>query len=197
MDTTDVPLCLDSANPNALEAAIKVYRGKPLVNSVTGAESSLGAILPLVSEHKTAVIGLTMDEDEIPNDADKRTAIACKIVKRAEALGIPRKDILIDCLAQPLGADERSALVTIEAIHRIKAKLSVNMTLGVSNVSFGLPDRNLVDSAFLAIAVAEGVNSIIADVERMRPIVLATDLVMGRDQYAMRYIEAYRQRQKQ
>lgn len=195
MDTVNVPLCLDSSNPDALEAAIKIYRGKPLVNSVTGEERSLEMILPLVKKYKTAVVGLTMDDEGIPNDADKRTAIAYKIVKRAEALGIPPKDIIIDCLAQPVGADERAGLVTIQAIRKIKAKLSVNMTLGGSNISFGLPDRNLVNSAFLAIVIAKGITSIIADADRVRPIILATDLVIGHDIYAMRYIKAYQQQQ--
>ena len=196
MKVVDVPLCLDSDDPKALEAALKVYQGKPIINSVTGQERSLEEVLPLVKEYGTAVIGLTMDDEGIPNDPDRRVAIARKIVERAEALGIPREDIIIDCLTLTVGADSKAGLVTIEAIRRVKAELGVNMTLGASNISFGLPDRDLLNSVFLAIVIAAGVNCPIVDVAKVRPAILAADLVMGRDKYAMRYIEAYRQRQK-
>ena len=196
MDTVDIPLCLDSSNPKALEAALKVCRGKPLMNSVTGEEHSLKAILPLVKEYGAAVIGLVMDDKGIPDEPDRRVAIACKIVERAEALGIPSEDIVIDCLLQSVGADPRAALVTLETIRKVKSKLGVNLTVGASNGSFGLPDRNLLNSAFMAVAIAAGVTCAIANVEWVRPIALATDLLMGRDKYARRYIAAYRQRQR-
>jgi len=146
MKAVDVPLCLDSANPKALEAAIKLYQGKPLVSSVTGQEQSLKEILPLVKEYKTAVIGLTIDDKGIPNDSERRVTIAHKIVEQAEAFGIPSEDIIIDCLALTVGTDNRAGLVTIEAIGKVKAELGVNLTLGVSNISFGLPERNLLNS---------------------------------------------------
>jgi len=196
MDTVDVPLCLDSTNPQALEAALKTYRGKPIVNSVNGEEHSLEKILPLVKKYGAAIIGLTMDNEGIPNNPERRVAIAHKIVERAEALGIPRQDIIIDCLAMTVGADSRAGLVVIEAIRRVKAELGVNQTLGASNVSFGMPDRNLLASYFLAIAIAAGVTCPILDVARVRPAILATDLVLGYDDYAQRYIRGYRQRQK-
>jgi 5-methyltetrahydrofolate--homocysteine methyltransferase len=196
MDTVDVPLCLDSGNPKALEAALKIYQGKPIINSVTGLERSLEEVLPLVKEYGAAVIGLTMADEGIPNDADCRLEIARKIVERAEALGIPREDLIIDCLALTVGADSRAALVTIEAIRKVKADLGVNLTLGASNISFGLPDRNLLNGAFLSIAIATGVTCPVVDVAKVRPIALAADLALGRDNYAMRYIEAYRQLQK-
>jgi 5-methyltetrahydrofolate--homocysteine methyltransferase len=195
MDTVDVPLCFDSANPKALEAALKVYRGKPLINSVSGEEQSLTKILPLVKEYGTAVIGLTQDEDGIPSDSEQRVAIAHKIVERAEAAGIPSEDVIIDCLCLAVGADTRSGLVTIDSIRRIKAELGVNLTLGASNISFGLPDRNLVTGAFLAIAIATGVTCPIVDVAKVRPIVLAADLVLGLDKRGRRYTGAYRQHQ--
>ncbi|MFQ5827232.1 MAG: dihydropteroate synthase, partial [Dehalococcoidia bacterium] len=194
MDTVEAPLCLDSADPGALEAALKVYRGKPLLNSVTGEERSLASVLPLVREYGTAVIGLTQDDEGIPNNSERRVTIARRIVERAEALGIPREDIIIDCLALAVGADTRSALVTIETIRRVKAELGVNLTLGASNVSFGLPDRDLLSGAFLAMAIAAGVSCPIVDVARVRPIVLATDLLLDHDRRARRYTEAYRQR---
>ena len=195
METVDVPLCLDCTNPKALEAALKVYKGKPLINSVTGEEQSLAKILPLVKEYGTAVIGLTQDEDGIPSDSERRVAVAQKIVERAEAAGIPREDIIIDCLSLAVGADTRAGLVTIDSIQRIKAELGVNMTLGASNISFGLPDRNLLNSAFLAIIIAAGVTCPIVDTAKVRPIVLAADLVLGHDKRGRRYTEAYRQRQ--
>jgi 5-methyltetrahydrofolate--homocysteine methyltransferase len=196
METVDVPLCLDSSDPKALEVALKIYQGRPLINSVSGEERSLEAVLPLVKEHGAAVIGLTMDDEGIPNNVDRRVSIAHRIVERADALGIPCEDVLIDCLALTVGADSEAGLVSLETIRKVKAELGVNLTLGCSNVSFGLPDRELLNCAFLAIAIAAGVTCPIVDVARVRPTVLATDLALGRDKYAMRYIKAYRQRQK-
>jgi 5-methyltetrahydrofolate--homocysteine methyltransferase len=197
MDTVDVPLCLDSSNLEALAAALKVYKGKPLVNSVTGEEHSLAKVLPLVKEYGAAVVGLTQDDEGIPKDADRRVAVAHKIVERAGKAGIPPEDVVIDCLAFAVGADTSSGQVTLEAIRRVKAELGVNMTLGASNVSFGLPDRNLINCAFIAVVIAAGVTSPIVNVAKVRPSVLAADLVLGNDKRARRYIEAYRQRRKQ
>ncbi len=196
IDTVDIPLCLDSAVPEALEAALKVYKGKPLINSVTGEEHSLAKILPLVKEYGAAVIGLVQDEKGIPKDSERRVAVAHKIVERAEAAGIAREDIIIDCLAFAVGADPSSGPAVIEAIRKIKAELGVNLTLGASNVSFGLPDRNLLNNAFVIMAIAAGVTCLIVDVAKVRPAVLAADLILGRDKRARRYIEAYRQGQR-
>jgi len=196
LDTVDMPLCLDSANPESLEAALKVYKGKPLINSVTGEERSLARILPLVKEYGTAVIGLVQDDEGIPKDDERRVAIAHKIVGRAEAAGIPRQDIIIDCLALAIGADTKSGLVTIETIQRVKAELGVNTVLGVSNISFGLPGRDLLNSAFVAIAIAAGVTCLVVDVAKVCSTVLTADLVLGKDEHARRYIKAYRQSQK-
>lgn len=192
MDEVDVPLCLDSAKPEALEAALKVYKGKPLVNSVTGEEKSLARVLPLIKNHEAAVVGLLQDDGGIPTIADKRVAIARKILERAEAMGIPREDIVIDCLTIAVGADQRAALITLETIRRIKAELGVNITLGASNVSFGLPDRDLLNNAFVAIAVATGATCMIVDAAKVRPMILAADLLMGHDKRARRYVEFYR-----
>jgi 5-methyltetrahydrofolate--homocysteine methyltransferase len=196
MDTVDVPLCLDSSNPDALEAALKVYEGKPLVNSVTCEEHSLKRILPLVKRYGAAVIGLVQDDEGIPKDAERRVLIAHKIVEKVEAAGIPREDLVIDCLAFAVGAEPSSGVAVIEAIRRIKAELGVNMTMGASNVSFGLPDRELLNNAFVVMAVAAGATCLIVDVAKVRPIILAADIVLGRDKRARRYIEAYRQRPK-
>jgi 5-methyltetrahydrofolate--homocysteine methyltransferase len=197
METVDVPLCIDSSNPDAMEAALKVYEGKALVNSVTCEGHSLKRILPLVKEHGAAVIGMVQDEDGIPKDAERRIRIAHKIVNEVEAAGISREDLVIDCLAFAVGAEPSSGVAVIEAVRRIKAELGVNMTMGGSNVSYGLPDRRLINNAFVAMAVAAGVTCPIVDVAKVRPIVLAADLVLGRDRRGRRYIEAYRQRQKQ
>jgi 5-methyltetrahydrofolate--homocysteine methyltransferase len=197
METVDVPLCIDSANSEALVEALKVYKGKPLINSVTGEEHSLEKMLPLVSKYKAAVIGLTQDDDGIPDNAERRVAIARKIVQRAEAAGIPPEDVLIDCLVFAVGADTRSGLVTLETIRRVKEELGVNFTMGASNISFGLPERELINNAFVSISIVTGVNSLIVDAAKIRPIVLAADLVLARDNYARRYVAAYRQRRAQ
>ena len=194
METVEVPLCLDSPNPEALEAALKVYRGKPLINSVTGEEHSLKKVLPLVKEYGAAVIGLAQDEQGVPKDAERRLAIAHKIIERAGAVGIPPEDIIIDCLALAVAADPRSGLVILETIGRIRAELGVNMTLGLSNISFGLPDRNLLNSTFVAMVIAAGVTCLIVDAAKVRPTVLAADLLLNQDAYARRYIGAYRER---
>jgi len=197
METVDAPLCLDSSNPDAIEAALKVYEGKALVNSVTGEEHSLERILPLIKKHEAAVIGLVQDENGIPRDADGRVRVAHKILKKVEAAGIPREDLVIDCLAFAIGAEPASGIAVIEAIRRIKAELGLNMTMGASNVSFGLPDRELLNNAFVVIAAAAGAACLIVDVAKVRPFILAADLVLGRDNRARRYIEAHRQRSKQ
>ncbi|MCX7683282.1 MAG: dihydropteroate synthase [Anaerolineae bacterium] len=199
METVDVPLSIDSANPEALRAALTVYKelapqGRPLINSVNGEEVRLERVLPLVAEYGAAVIGLTMDDEGIPATAEKRLAIARKIVARAESMGIPRQDIIIDCLALAVCTDSRAGRVTLDTIHMVREELGVNLTLGVSNVSFGLPERELINLTFLAMAIQQGVNCPIVDVARVRPTVLATDLLLGRDEYAMRYIRGYRQR---
>jgi len=197
IDTVDIPLCLDSAKPEALAAALKVYQGKPLINSVTGEEHSLAKVLPLVKEYGAAVIGLVQDDEGIPKNAERRINIARKIVARAEAAGIPRKDVIIDCLVFAVGADTSSGPAVIEAIRRIKEELGVNIVLGASNISFGLPDRDLLNNAFVAMAIAAGVTCLITDVAKVRPAVVAADLILGRDKHARRYIQMYKQRQKQ
>jgi 5-methyltetrahydrofolate--homocysteine methyltransferase len=195
MDTVQVPLCIDSANPAALEAALKIYKGKPLINSVTGEEHSLKKVLPLVKEYRAAVIGLVQDDEGVPKDKERRVSIAHRLVAQADSVGISREDIIIDCLACAVGADTASGLAVIRAIGQVKAELGVNQTLGASNVSFGLPDRDSLNSAFIALVIGAGVTCLITDVGKVRPHVLAADLILGRDKRARHYIEAYRQRQ--
>jgi 5-methyltetrahydrofolate--homocysteine methyltransferase len=201
METVDVPVCIDSADAEALRAALAVHRelapeGKPLINSVNGEEARLETVLPLVAEYKAAVIGLAMDDDGISSDPNKRFEIARKIIERAEAMGIPREDIVIDCLALTVGADSQAGVITLQAMEMVRQKLGVNLTLGASNVSFGLPDREVVNWAFLAMAIQNGLNCPIVDTAKVRPAILAADMLLGRDDYAMRYIKAYKKRGK-
>jgi 5-methyltetrahydrofolate--homocysteine methyltransferase len=193
MSAISVPLCIDSANPVALEASLKVYTGKPLINSVTGEEHSLGKVLPLVKEYGAAVIGLVQDDEGVPRNEERRVSIAHKLVMRAESLGISREDIIIDCLAPALGTDTSAGIEVIRAISRVKSELGVNQTLGASNVSFGMPDRYLLNNAFIASVMSAGVTCLITDAVKSRSTILAVDLVLGRDKRAMRYVQAYRQ----
>ena len=196
MEAVDIPLCIDSANIAAVEAALKIYKGKPLINSVTGEEKSLDRVLPLVKEHKAAVVGLTQDDDGIPATVEKRLSIARKIVDRADKFGISPDDIVIDCLALAIGANPASAVIAIETARQIKAELGVNITIAVSNISFGMPDRGLLNSAFAVAMISAGATSLIVDAAKLRPTVLAADLLTTRDKRARRYIEAFRQRQQ-
>ena len=199
LETVDLPVAIDTADGNALKAALEMHKevcpdGKPLVNSVNGEEASLERVLPLVAEYGTAVIGLCMDDDGIPETPEKRLAVAQKIIERAAGHGIPREDILIDCLALTVGADSQAGWTTLEAIRLVKEELGVNMALGASNVSFGLPDRETINGVFLGMAIARGLNCPIVDVAKVRPYILAADLALGRDDYAMRYLKGYRAR---
>ena len=201
LETVGAPICIDTADGEALAAALAAHRelnpgGKPLVNSVNGEEASLKRVLPLVAEYGAAVIGLCMDDDGIPDTPEKRLAVAVKIVERAEGLGIPRENILIDCLALTVGADSQAGLITLEAIRMVKEELDMNMSLGASNVSFGLPDRETLNGAFIAMAIDRGLNCPIVDAAKVRHYILAADLSLGRDEYAMRYIKAFRKRKK-
>lgn len=191
-EVTDVPLCLDSALPRALEAGLEAYRGKALVNSVNGEEEKMDRILPLVKKYGAAVIGLTMDERGIPRKAEDRLEIAEKIVKRAEKAGLSREDVIIDPLAMALSADHRAALETLEALRMIRKELGVNLTLGLSNISFGLPGRTAINGAFLDMAVGSGLTCAILDptVREMHQAALLGDLLLGKDEDCLRYISA-------
>jgi len=195
-EAVDAPLCLDSPNTAAIEAALKVYKGKALINSVSGEEHSLKRVLPLVKEYGAAVIGLVQDDDGIPKNADRRVAIAYKIVNAVEKAGIPREDVIIDVLAFAIGAESKSGLDVLEAIRRIREELGVNMTMGASNISFGMPDRGIINNAWLSAVIAAGATALIVDAAKVRPSVLATDLILGRDRFARRFIEDHRKREQ-
>lgn len=191
-ETVDVPICLDSANRDALAAALAVLPGKPLVNSVNGEEASLEAVLPVVKEFGAAVIGLTMDDDGIPIDAESRLAVAEKIIERAAKAGIPIEDIVIDPLVLTVGADSNAGAITLDTVKMLHQNFGVNINLGASNVSFGLPDRHTVNQAFLSLAMGVGATCAITDPMKLASTIRATDLLMGRDTYGSRYIGYWR-----
>jgi 5-methyltetrahydrofolate--homocysteine methyltransferase len=196
MEAVEAPVCIDSPNPAALEAALKVYKGKPLVNSVSGEKHSLDRVLPLIKEHGAAVIGLVQDDEGIPKNADRRVAVAHKIVEAAEKAGVPREDVVIDVLTFAIGAEAGSGRDVLEAIRRIREELGVNITMGASNISFGMPDRPVINNAWVSVVIAAGATALIVDAAKVRPSVLATDLILGRDRFARRYIGEHRQRQQ-
>jgi len=190
-DKFDIPLCLDSPNPKAIEAALKVAAGKCLINSVNGEERSLNALLHIANEYGAAIIGLTMDDDGITHDPQKRLAIAEKILARAMKTGISEQDVIIDPLAMAISADPLACMVTLETIKLIHQKLGLNITQGSSNISFGLPDREALNSAFMSLAILNGLTCPIANPEKITAAVRATDLILGRDDYAVRFVEHF------
>ena len=194
-EITDVPLCIDSADPKVLAAGLEKYEGKALVNSVNGEEAKLKEILPLVAQYKAAVVGLTMDDKGIPTDVATRLAIAEKIVNEAAKLNIPLEDIIIDPLAMSVASDDQAGLGALQAIEQIRDKLGVNQTIGASNVSYGLPDRPFINSVFLAMAALNGLTCPITDPTnwRIRETLLLCDLMLGKDEFSMNFIEAYRE----
>jgi 5-methyltetrahydrofolate--homocysteine methyltransferase len=198
LEVTDVPLCIDTADPEALGAALSLYEGKALVNSVNGEERSLDAVLPLVKEHDAAVIGLCMDDDGIPETPEKRLAVAAKIIERAGKLGISPENVVIDPLALTMGADSNAGRIAMDAIELVVEEFGVNITMGASNISFGMPDRKYINAAFIAMAIHAGLTCPITNplVMEVNTAILAADLAMGRDDYGMRWIQGYRQRQK-
>lgn len=197
MAAVDVPLCIDTADPVALEAALSIYEGKALVNSCNGEERSLVAVLPIVKEHGAAVIGLCMDDDGIPDTAEARLRVAAKIIERAGKLGIPAADIAIDPLALTMGADSSAGRLALESIALIVKEFGVNITMGASNISFGMPDRASINSTFIAMAIHAGLTCPITNplIPAVTTAILAADLSMGHDSYGMRWIKAFRKRE--
>ncbi|HYM49466.1 MAG TPA: dihydropteroate synthase [Candidatus Limnocylindrales bacterium] len=197
-EVVDVPLCLDSSVVEALEAALPIYEGKALVNSVTAEDERLDRILPLVRKHGAAVIGMANDETGITMVPEERLQIARKIVERAVYYGIPREDVVIDPIAMTVAADPQAGVITLRTMELIRDELGNNMTCGASNVSFGLPDRHALNAAWLPVAMRAGLTCAITNplIGEVRMAVLASDLLLGHDEYAMRWIADFRERQK-
>jgi 5-methyltetrahydrofolate--homocysteine methyltransferase len=193
---TDVPLCIDSSVIEALEAGLSAYEGKALVNSVTGEDGRLEAILPIVARHGAAVIGLAND-DEIRMEPADRVEIAKKIVSAAGDHGIPPEDVVIDPLAMPVGAEPRAVTAFLETLHLLRDELGVNTTCGASNTSFGLPGRHILGAAFLSVAQSHGLTSAIMDARSLQCVeaVRAGDFLLGRDEWGARWIAAHRAKQ--
>ncbi|MCL5951889.1 MAG: dihydropteroate synthase [Chloroflexi bacterium] len=197
IQTVDAPLCFDSANPAALEAALAIYPGKALINSTTGEEKMLDAVLPMAAKYHAAVIGVITDEKGVPPTPEARLGVARKILRRAAEFGLPIEDVLIDCLALTVSADSNAGRVTLDTLQLVRDDLGVNLSLGASNVSFGLPDRKTINTAYLALGISRGLTAAITDptIPELRNTTLACDLLMGRDEYSMRWIKAYRKAQ--
>lgn len=196
-ESVDVPICIDSSNPAALEAALKVCPGRPLLNSTTGEEKNLETVLPLAKQYNVPVIALANDERGIPKDTETRVAIAKKILDRAVKLGIAPEDILIDVLVLPIGADTETGKVTFDTARRVSEELDLNIVVGASNVSHGLPDRKIINTAFFALGAACGMTAYIADptVIEITQTILAADLLLGKDEWAGNYISFYRKKE--
>jgi 5-methyltetrahydrofolate--homocysteine methyltransferase len=197
---TDLPLCIDSSIIEVLDAGLAAYEGKALVNSVTAEDERLEAILPLVAKYGAAVIALPNDEEEIPEEPQRRVELARKVIDVATGrYGIAIEDIVIDPLAMPVGADTTLGLKTMETISALREEFGVNMTLGASNVSFGMPDRHTIGAAFLPMAISAGLTSAIMDARSPQIVraVKAADLLLDRDAWGAAWIAAHRAQQAQ
>ncbi|WP_092638545.1 homocysteine S-methyltransferase family protein [Acetanaerobacterium elongatum] len=190
---TDIPLQIDSSDPMAIEAALRVYNGKAIVNSVNGDEKVLDTILPIVRKYGAAVVGLTLDERGIPENAQQRYEIAQKIVSRAEYYGIPRRDVFIDCLTLTVSAQQQNAAQTLEALRLVKEKLGVKTLLGVSNISFGLPERELINKTFLTMALQNGLDLPIVNpnIPAIMDVIYAFNVLTAQDINSELYVERF------
>jgi 5-methyltetrahydrofolate--homocysteine methyltransferase len=192
---TDVPLSIDSSIVAALEAGLAVYKGKALVNSVTGEEERLQAVLPLVKKHGAAVIAISNDETGISEDPDVRYAVAKKIVDRASDYGIPASDIVVDPLVMPIGAINQAGVQVMRLVHRLRTELKVNTSCGASNISFGLPNRDGINAAFLTMAIGAGMTSAITNPLHLDVVraCMGADVMMGHDPDCARWIRRFRE----
>jgi 5-methyltetrahydrofolate--homocysteine methyltransferase len=191
---TDLPLSIDSSIVEALEAGLAVYQGKALVNSVTGEDEQMERVLPLVAKYGAAVVAISNDETGISEDPDVRFEVARKIVNRAADYGIPKEDVVVDPLVMPIGAMRTAGKQVFALLGRLRNELGVNTTCGASNISFGLPEREGVNAAFLAMAAAAGMTSAISNPlhAEVRKAIMASDVLLGKDENAARWIMAHR-----
>ncbi len=195
----DAPLCIDTNNVSALRAALAVCDGKVIVNSVNGEPERLAAVLPLVRDRGAAVIGLTMDKESgLPKNAGKRTEIAARILEAVQGAGIPKSDLIIDCLTLAVSAEQAMGQVALDTMQRVSRDLDLNINMGVSNVSFGLPERPLLNATFIAMSAAAGLTCAIIN-PHSAPVMealLAADVLLGRDRRAMGFLRYYRAHKK-
>lgn len=187
MEAVDVPLCLESRNPVALENALKLGCGKPIVSSITGEAIHIEQLLPLVKKYNTAFVALASDSSGVPNTAARRLEIITDIVEKADKLGIDRENIIADCVAESSAVNNNAAKITLETMDMVKRLWGLNLVLGASNVSFGLPSRTVINAVFLSLAVSRGLTLAIVNAKLMKPYIMAADLLMGRDNRARRY----------
>jgi 5-methyltetrahydrofolate--homocysteine methyltransferase len=192
LEVVDVPLCLESRNPEALERALKLGCGRPIISSVTGEEHVLATLLPLVKAYGTALVALASDGSGIPREAAGRLSIIRSILDRVDRFGIPREAILVDCVAESSAVNDKAALSTLETMGLVKRELGLNLVLGTSNVSFGLPGRSFVNGVFLSLALRAGLTCAIVNAAQMKPYAMAADLLMGRDPGARRFTAYFR-----
>ena len=191
----EIPLCLDSANPQALAAAIEVVEQTPMINSISGESGRLEGILPLVAEHGCQVIALAMNGKEIPKDCERRLEVVRQVMEATRSVGVPDGNVYVDPLAMALATDSDSALITLDTMRGIRQEFpDTHLTMGLSNISFGLPARSYVNRAFLTLALSAGLDSAILDPtdREMRAALAAAKVVLGHDRHCLEYTQAYR-----
>jgi 5-methyltetrahydrofolate--homocysteine methyltransferase len=187
MMVVDVPLVLESRNPEALEKALQLGCGKPVVSSTTGEDAILDDLLPIVRKYDTSLVALANDAGGIPKTPEERVGVVKMIIAKCEKAGIGREKLLVDAVAESSAVSDTAVLTTLETMKRLRGELDVNLTLGASNVSFGLPNRPVINAVFLALAVSAGLNTAIVNAATMKPYIMAADLMMGHDPKARRY----------
>lgn len=191
----ETPVSLDSPNPEAIRRALAVHQGKALVNSISMEKERLSGLLPLIKEHQCAVVALAMDDSGIPEDAEARYAVASRLVEQLTGVGLSLEDIYVDPLVQPISTGENSGLMVIETIRRVKESFpGIHMVCGLSNISYGLPERKLLNQAFLLLAMEAGLDAAILDPmdQRLMSLVTAGEALLGKDAYCRNYLTAYR-----
>lgn len=195
-EAVDTPLCIDSPNPDAIRRALKVHKGQPIINSITGERKRYEGILPLVKEYNTRVVALTMDDDGMPKTADKRIEVASRLVDSLVKDGLSLENIFVDPLIRPIATSEDAGMAAMETVQALMCKYpGVNTIAGVSNVSFGLPARKYLNQSFLVMLMAHGLSAAIVDTQdgQLMRLLLAADALRGSDEYCMNYISASRE----
>ena len=184
MDVVDVPLCIESRNPVAIENTLRLGCGKPIISSITGEAAHLDQLLPIAKQYDAVFVALASNSSGVPGTASKRLEIISGIVEKARGMGIDPGDIIADCVAESSAVNSAAAMITLETMDLIKRQWGLNLVLGASNVSFGLPNRTVINAVFLSLAVSRGLTSAIVNAKLMKPYIMAADLLMGRETQA-------------